>query len=65
MGQGGNVYEWNESAFDGSNSSSSEDRAVRGGFWNSTGLGLSSSGRGSFGPSVENDFVGFRFASVP
>jgi len=33
MGQGGNVFEWNESAFDGPNSSSSEDRRVRGGGW--------------------------------
>jgi formylglycine-generating enzyme required for sulfatase activity len=33
MGQGGNVWEWNESAFDGSNSLSSENRAIRGGSW--------------------------------
>ena len=33
MGQGGNVFEWNESAFDGTNSLSSENRAVRGGAW--------------------------------
>ena len=33
MGQGGNAYEWNESGFDGTNNSSPEDRAVRGGDW--------------------------------
>ncbi len=33
MGQNGNVWEWNESAFDGINDSSSEDRAFRGGGW--------------------------------
>ncbi|MCX6980800.1 MAG: SUMF1/EgtB/PvdO family nonheme iron enzyme [Verrucomicrobia bacterium] len=33
MGQNGNVWEWNESAFDGINDSSSEIRAIRGGIW--------------------------------
>ncbi len=31
MGQNGNVWEWQESAYDGINNSSSEDRAFRGG----------------------------------
>ena len=67
MGQGGNVREWNESAFDGSNSSSSEDRAGRGGSWWGTGFGLRSSNRNDGGtdPSYESFFVGFRVASVP
>ncbi len=33
MGQGGNVWEWNESAWDGLNDLSSENRAIRGGTW--------------------------------
>ena len=65
MGQGGNVFEWNESAFDGSNSSSSENRALRGGSWLVNEAGLSSSGR--FFDDPVDDFydIGFRVASVP
>jgi hypothetical protein len=65
MGQGGNVWEWNESAFDGSNSLSSENRAFRGGSWGSTEGSLRSSVRDGFVPSFEIDFIGFRVASVP
>jgi formylglycine-generating enzyme required for sulfatase activity len=65
MGQGGNVWEWNESAFDGSNSLSSEGRAVRGGFWSDSEFGLRSSFRNGFGPAVEGSDGGFRVASVP
>ena len=65
MGQGGNVFEWNESAFDGSNSSSSENRAIRGGNWGSAENGLHSSFRGIDGPSFGGSGIGFRVASVP
>jgi len=65
MGQGGNVYEWNESAFDGSNSSSSESRAIRGGYWSNTELGLRSSARSFDDPADELLTIGFRVASVP
>ncbi len=65
MGQGGNVFEWNESAFDGSNSSSSEDRAVRGGNWFLAEFDLRSSVRSFLGPTLENGIIGFRVASVP
>jgi len=65
MGQGGNVWEWNESAFDGSNSSASEDRAVRGGYWSSTEGSLRSSVRGIGDPALELSYIGFRVASVP
>ena len=64
MGQGGNVWEWNESAFAGTNSSSSVFRAVRGGKWLNTELALRSSARSSVDPSVENTSTGFRVASV-
>ena len=65
MGQGGNVFEWNESAFDGANSSASENRARRGGYWSFPDGNLRSSARVSVVPSVERSFVGFRVASVP
>jgi formylglycine-generating enzyme len=65
MGQGGNVWEWNESAFDGANSSPSEDRAVRGGFWPNTEATLRSSYRLNLDPTIEFNGSGFRVASVP
>ncbi|MFN9943598.1 MAG: SUMF1/EgtB/PvdO family nonheme iron enzyme [bacterium] len=65
MGQGGNVWEWNESAFDGANNSASEGRAFRGGSWGNSGSGLRSSGRLNDGPSLENFGIGFRVASIP
>jgi len=65
MGQGGNVWEWNESAFDGSNNSSSKYRAFRGGGWDDTEDFLRSSFRYSDDPSLEFDYIGFRVASVP
>jgi len=64
-GQNGNVYEWNESAFDGINNSSSEFRAFRGGFWNFSEGDLRASFRFSFDPSDSGSDVGFRVASVP
>ena len=65
MGQGGNVFEWNESAYAGTNNSPSENRALRGGSWLVNEAGLSSSGR--FFDDPVDDFydIGFRVASVP
>jgi formylglycine-generating enzyme required for sulfatase activity len=65
MGQGGNVFEWNESAFDGSNSSPDESRAFRGGGYTSLESSLRSSSRLSLGPWFETYELGFRVASVP
>ena len=65
MAQGGNAYEWTESASDGVNSSSSEYRSFRGGFWNITETYLRSSSRNYNYPSVADWTVGFRVASVP
>jgi hypothetical protein len=65
MGQGGNVFEWTESAFAGTNSSSSEVRAVRGGLWLNSEDFLSSSLRIDLVPSFEASSIGFRVASVP
>jgi len=65
MGQGGNVWEWSESASDGSNNSASGDRAVRGGFWLNTVFDVRSSGRLVVVPTVEVGGIGFRVASIP
>ena len=65
MGQGGNVFEWNESAFGGANSSASDVRARRGGAWDSAEHSLRSSVRDGNVPTLEGNFVGFRVASVP
>ena len=65
MGQGGNVFEMTESAFDGANSSAFELRAFRGGYWDNTEDTLRSSFRLSDVPSVESYYFGFRVASVP
>jgi hypothetical protein len=65
MGQGGNVFEWNESAFDGSNSSSSKHRAVRGGALSGPEFGLVSSYRLDLVPTLKSSVLGFRVASVP
>lgn len=64
MGQGGNVWEWTESAFDGSNNLTDEDRTVRGGVWGSEATDLDSSTRMDTDPSDQGVFVGFRVASV-
>ena len=64
-GQGGNVFEWNESAFGGANSSASDVRARRGGAWDSDGVSLRSSVRDGNVPTLEGNFIGFRVASVP
>jgi sulfatase modifying factor 1 len=64
MGLGGNVYEWEESSFDLANSSSSSARGFRGGSWEFDSVDLSSSSRNSTPPSLGEDYVGFRVASV-
>jgi len=64
-GQGGNVNEWNESARAGTNSSTSEVRAIRGGRYISTENGLRSSTRGLGEPAAYSGTLGFRVASVP
>ena len=66
MGQGGNVYGWQESAFDGVNDDASEVRMPRGGMWD---LGhedmLYTSRRFKVsGPEYGDNAIGFRVASV-
>jgi formylglycine-generating enzyme required for sulfatase activity len=65
MGQGGNVGERLESAFDGTNDTSSESRVYRGGSCFTPASYLRSSTRGSTHISQSSYDVGFRVASVP
>ena len=71
MGQGGNVWEWNETAYDGSNNTPGESRELRGGSWSIVDSGFSSildaSARhdSRLGPAVEFGALGFRVAMIP
>ena len=67
MAQGGNVYEWNETAYDGTNNTAAEEREYRGGSWEINGLTdyLQASARFGYGPLIELPQIGFRVASVP
>jgi len=65
-GQGGNVWEWEETDFDLVNNSSLSDRGVRGGCWFfCVSNSLLSSVRGDVDPSDVDLTVGFRVASIP
>jgi formylglycine-generating enzyme len=65
MGQGGNVDEWEESEFDLTNNSPSAIRGFRGGNWDRSPAFLLSSNRFSVAPSIEDNILGFRVASIP
>jgi formylglycine-generating enzyme required for sulfatase activity len=67
MGQGGNVWEWIETAFDGSNNTAEEGRELRGGSWESGVVDLRASNRNNLDPANQNSDhgLGFRVASVP
>ena len=65
MGQGGNVWEWEETDFDLVNDSTSSLRVTRGGDWFSFSGVLLSSYRLSGIPTDEEFDVGFRVASIP
>jgi len=65
MGQGGNVWEWNETAVDGSNNIVGENRVLRGGAWSYDSSFLGASSRPSQFPTNDNVDIGFRVASVP
>ena len=65
MGQGGNVWEWNETAYDGNNDTAGENREIRGGVWNDSSGFLDASSRSSNNPLNEGYINGFRVASVP
>lgn len=64
-GQGGNVFEWEETDFDLVNDSTSSNRATRGGNWSSHSGDLTSSLRGGGGlPTIGIFTIGFRVASL-
>jgi formylglycine-generating enzyme required for sulfatase activity len=70
MAQGGNVFEWNETAFDGINDTAGENRVLRGGSWDSpySDYFLYVSVVGQAVPGDEGYYfgnIGFRVASVP
>jgi len=64
-GQGGNVWEWEETDFDLVNDSSSSARGVRGSNWFFYYNVLASYVRSNNDPSDESYTVGFRVASIP
>ena len=64
MGQGGSVWEWEETEWDLVNDSSLSDRGFRGGPWDEDLLALTASDRLSTAPTVIGD-IGFRVASIP
>jgi hypothetical protein len=64
-GQGGNVYEWDETAFDRMNNSAGEGRDIQGGSWGTSANVLSAAHTGiGIMPTLEGDSVGIRIASV-
>ena len=65
MGLPGNVWDWCESAFDGTNNSGSENRIFRGGVYGQGANLIVSSYRQSVDPAIGNADMGFRVASVP
>jgi formylglycine-generating enzyme required for sulfatase activity len=66
MGQGGNVRELNETAYDGSNDIAGESREQRGGSWDYYSHTLDASYRNNdVNPTNESNIYGFRVASVP
>jgi len=65
MAQGGNVREWNETAYDGINNIVGESREVRGGSWDEGTSVQVASSRSGVAPLSATLFNGFRVASVP
>ena len=65
MGQGGNVWEWNETAYDGTNDAVGENQERRGGSWFFNSNYLVASNRSILHPTDEGYNLGFRVASVP
>ena len=66
MAQGGNAWEWMETAYDGTNEIAGENRELRGGSWYRFGsVFLDSSERDYNDPSNEDYGYGLRVASVP
>ena len=65
MGQGGNVREWTDTAYDESNDIAGEKMESRGGTWESSDYRTSASYRDRDPAYFEWGYLGFRVASVP
>lgn len=67
MAQGGNLWEWTESAYDRVNDSANEVRQLRGGSWDNLSGLLEEGYVPGFSPESQNvhNGFGFRVASVP
>ena len=59
------MWEWNETAYDGTNDTASEFMVLRGGSWNYDSDSLDASNRIYYYPTDEDISIGFRVASVP
>ena len=65
MGQAANMWDWMETAADGTNTTSDENRNIRGGRFESGSFQIGSTTALAFGPSTPDINIGFRVASVP
>ena len=65
MAQGGNLREWIETAWDKTNDTANEDRAIRGGPWYNPVENLSSLNWFRATPELEEERNGIRIAMVP
>ena len=65
VGQGGNVWEWTESAYSGGDGNADLEREFRGGAWEDNNDEISASFRYKQDPTVGTGDIGFRVASVP
>ena len=59
------MWEWMETAYDGSNNTAGEGRELRAGSWGNVSGNLEASFRYGRSPTDENNSLGFRIASVP
>ena len=64
MGQGGNIHQWEESAFTAANTDPAVGRVIRGGSWGDISYFLQSSYPYYFAPSLQSSAIGFRVAEV-
>ena len=65
MGLAGNVWDWVESAHDGTNNDASENRTHLGGAYGQLADTIKSDSRPSVDPTIGDADMGFRVASVP
>lgn len=63
-GKNGNVWEWNESTYNGSYNTSGQSRVFRGGIWDVAEFALRSSARAGGDPGDSGYRIGFRVTSI-